>query len=341
LPKEQQKEIAEKAQAAFKEFEDALNEEMQGKLSSNPEQKAEREQQEKEGNKQSQGGAPIRTGELPKEPIDTENLRIYKERLTREVRKDENVYEQYRREVLPLIDKLEADLRQIFIERTVTKWKGGFKSGKRIDIKKRLQEKGQQIPAMESRAWQKRERPEEKDYAISLLVDLSGSMREKSQDLRKIDETFKSIIVLAEALNRLGINVEIIGFNDDLYEYQNFGQPMSKQIREHMGGMFKEVEDSCCKNCGNEHSETDLGWATKIAAERLAKQKSTEKLMIALTDGKAAESSKHPREQFNPEKVKQEILDQTIIVPIDIGSIAGKSVDQIIDQLKKLLEQRV
>ena len=344
LPEDQQKEIAEKAQAAFKEFEDALNEELRGKLSENPEQKEKREQEEKEnqqGDQQTQGGAPIRTGVLRAEPLDAENLRAYRERLKREVNKDENVYEQYRREVLALIDKLEADLRQIFVERTMTKWKGGFKSGKRIDIKKRLQEKGQQIPAMESHAWQKRERPDKKDYAISLLVDLSGSMREKSLENRKIDETFKSVIVLAEALNRLEVSVEVVGFNDDLYEYQTFGQSMSKQIREHMGGMFKEVEDSCCKNCGNEHSETDLGWATKTAAERLAKQKAARKLLITLTDGKATESSKHPRQEFSPEKVKQEILDQTDIVSIDIGSIAGKTVDQIIEQLKVLLEKNV
>jgi len=343
LPEEKKKEIAEKVGAAFKEFEDALNEELGGKLSRTPEEKAKREQEEKKqsGNQESQGGAPIREGVLPKEPFDTENLRIYRERLKREINKDENIYEQYRREVLPLIDKLEADLRQIFIVRTVTKWKGGFKYGKRIDIKKRIQEKGQQIPIMESRAWQKRERPDKKDYAISLLVDLSGSMREKSGSRRKIDETFKSVIVLAEALNRLDINLEVVGFNDDLYEYQNFGQPMSKQIREHMGGMFKEVEDSCCKNCGNEHSETDLGWAIKVAAERLAAQKTAKKMIVVLTDGKAAESSKHPRQQFDPNKIKEEMLEQTDIVPIDIGSIADRTVEQIIDELKKLLEQNV
>jgi hypothetical protein len=339
LPEDQQREIAGKAQAALQEFEESLNEELGGKLSETPEERIAREEKE-QAEQQARGGA-IRVGQLPPEPLDTENLRAYRERLHREINKDENTYEQYRREVLPLIDKLEADLRQIFIDRTMTGWKGGFKSGQRIDIKKRLQEKGRQIPAMESHAWQKREHPDQKDYAISLLVDLSGSMREKVGKDRKIDETFKSVIVLAEALNRLGINLEVAGFNDDLYEYQNFGQPMSKQIREHMGGMFKEVEDSCCKSCGNEHSETDLGWATKTAAERLASQKSSQKMIIVLTDGKTAESSKHPKRQFDPEKIKQEILKRTDIVPIDIGSIEGKQVDEIIDELKSLLEKNV
>ena len=227
------------------------------------------------------------------------------------------------------------------MNRRITKWSGGFKTGKRIDIKKRLQERGQQISAMESKAWQKRERPDEKDYAISLLVDLSGSMREKVGKDRKIDETFKSVIVLAEALNRLGVNLEVIGFNDDVYEYQNFGQVISKEVREHMGGMFKEVEDSCCTSCGNEHSETDLGWAIKVASERLVIQKAIKKLMIVLTDGKLAESTKHPREQFNPDKIQKEILEQTDVILFDLGTIAGKTVEQIIEELKALMEENL
>jgi hypothetical protein len=338
LPEDQRKAIAEKAQAAFKEFEEKLNEEMQGRMSDDPERKDEREKiaesEKKAGERGAQGGEPVRVGKLREAPLDTEGLRIYKERLLREVNKDENVYEEYRREVLPLINQLESELRQLFVERKVTAWKGGFKTGKRIDIKKRIQEKARRTPAMESEAWQKRERPEEKDYAVSLLNDLSGSMRGQT-----MQEDFKAKIVFAEVLNKLGMNVEILGFNDEVYEYQKFGEPMSKQIREHMGGMFKEVDDSCCKACGNEHNETDLGWAVKTAAERLAGQKAAKKLFIVLTDGKLAESSKHPSDQYDPKKIKQEILDQTDIVPIDPGSITGQSVQEIVDRLKELIKQ--
>ena len=41
--------MTEKAEAAVKEFEDALNEELQGKLSDNPEKKAEREEKAEPG----------------------------------------------------------------------------------------------------------------------------------------------------------------------------------------------------------------------------------------------------------------------------------------------------
>lgn len=144
----------------------------------------------------------------------------------------------------------------------------------------------------------------------------------------------------AEALNRLGINTEVVGFNDELYEYQNFGQSMSGEIREKMSAMFKEVDASCCSGCGNEHSETDLGWATQTAMERLLKQKQDQKMLIVLSDGALSESPRHPRAKYDPEKIKKEMLEKTNVIPIDIETVAGKTVEEIIEELKKLIEQK-
>ena len=55
LPEAEQKEIKEKAEKTFKEFEDAINEELQGRLSDNPEKKAERESESKSDKKLEQG----------------------------------------------------------------------------------------------------------------------------------------------------------------------------------------------------------------------------------------------------------------------------------------------
>ena len=318
LPKDKQKELAEKAEAQLREFEKSVNEELEGKLSDDPEKKEERHEEEEEaGRAQIAGGETVRVGSFPEKPVDVKGLLKYKERLSREVHKDANVYEQYRNEVLPLIDQLETELRAIFIDRKTTAWKGGHKTGKRIDIKSRIQEKAKDISAIESRAWQKRELPKEKDYAISLLVDLSGSMRVDG----KIQETFKSVIVLAEVLNKLGIEVEILGFNDDLYEYQTFGQDMSKQMREHMGGMFKEVDESCCKSCGHEHNETDLGWAMEKATERLAKQKQENKFVITVSDGVLQASDKHPARQHDlAETIKQAQENNIGVIGLGVGS---------------------
>lgn len=342
LPEDRQKEIAEKAQATFKEFEDALNEELQGKLSDDPGKKAEREEKAEHGDtgeilaKKTEKGLPS---------VDMEEMKKYRERIAKELKKDANVYEKMRQEVLPIIDKLETELREIFVARKAKGWKSGFTTGKRIDIKRRIQEKAKSVPAMESKAWQKREMPDEKDYAISLLVDLSGSM---SRD-NKIEETFKAVIVLSEVLNRLSINLEILGFNDRLYEYQSFGEQMSKLIREHMGGMLEEVNDT--SDTGKAQWNDD-GWALEQASERLTRQKVDQKFLVVLSDGTPEESPMHPRGKYELGKMIKKVLDETDTHLIGLGigrgtehvggyypnSIANVKVKEMAEKLASLIK---
>ncbi|MEK9182038.1 MAG: VWA domain-containing protein [Patescibacteria group bacterium] len=343
LPEDQQKEMTEKAEAAVKEFEDALNEELQGKLSDNPEKKAEREEKAEPGETKK---VPAEKTEKGLPGVDTEEMKKYRERIAKELKKDANVYEKMRQEVMPLIDKLETELREIFVARKAKGWKSGFTTGKRIDIKRRIQEKAKSVPAMESKAWQKREMPDEKDYAISLLVDLSGSMSREN----KIEETFKAVIVLSEVLNRLSINLEILGFNDRIYEYQDFGQPMSKPIRENMGGMLEEVNDT--GDTGKAQWNDD-GWALEKASERLAKQKADQKFLVVLSDGTPEESSMHPRSKYELGKVIKKVLQETDIRLIGLGvgrgtehvgeyypnSIANVKVKEMAEKLAVLIKE--
>jgi len=345
LPENQQKEIAKKAQVAVKEFEDALSEELQGKLSDNPEKKAEREEKAETGETKE---TTIEKTEEDLPGVDKEEMRKYRERIAKELKKDANVYEKMRQEVLPIIDKLETELREIFVARKAKGWKSGFTTGKRIDIKRRIQEKAKSVPVMESKAWQKREMPDEKDYAISLLVDLSGSM---SID-NKIEETFKAVIVLSEVLNRLSINLEILGFNDRIYEYQYFGQPMSKPIRENMGGMLGEVDDT--SDTGKAQWNDD-GWALEKASERLVRQKADQKFLVVLSDGTPEESSMHPRSEYELGKMIKKILEETDIRLVGLGvglgtehvgeyypnSIANVKVKEMAEKLAGLIKEVV
>lgn len=345
LPEDQQRKIAEKARETLKEFEEALNEEIQGKMSDNPEKKAERD--EAAQSSESRSERQERT-EREVSGVDSDELRKYRNRIAKEVKKDANIYETMRQEVLPFIDKLETELREIFVARKAQGWKSGFATGKRIDIKKRIQEKAKAVPAMESKAWQKRELPREKDYAISLLVDLSGSMASD----QKIEETFKAVIVLSEVLNRLSINLEILGFNDRLYEYQSFGEQMSKLIREHMGGMLEEVNDT--SDTGKAWWNDD-GWALEQASERLARQKADQKFLVVLSDGSPVESPMHPREKYELGKMIKKVLDETDVRLIGLGigrdtehvgsyypnSIANVKVKEMAEKLADLIKEVV
>ena len=341
LPEDEQREIAEKAQAALKEFEDALNEELQGKLSDDPEKKSEREKKLEERDEIEQSGTSagervISKGPVKERPTKILGQRVFSEKLA-EMEKGENEYEKYRKEVMPLIDKLEAELRQIFVDRKVTAWKGGFKGGKRIDIKRRIQEKAKDVPVMESHAWQRRERPDEKEYAVTILNDVSGSMAWDG----KSTSDLKAKIVLAEVLNKIGVNVEIIGFHDELVEYQNFGQDISKEVRERIGEMPQVVRSKRCDQCRMDHNGTDIGWATKAAAERLAKQKAKQKILITISDYQLEESPKHPAKDYALDQIRESLKETDLsLIDIDLGH-GGFKIEALPETLAELIKKAI
>lgn len=298
LPEEERQALKERAKESLEAFGKEIAEELQGKLSENPETRV----------------APPQ--ELPREPKKelkkpkqepSEELKELRKTIRTELAKNEHAYEETMREVLPIIEELEQDLREIFIARRETAWKGGYKFGKRIDIKKRIQEKAKGIPAVESKAWEKRKLPEEKDYAISLLVDLSGSMQGE-----KIQETFKAVVVLAEVLNKLSLNIEILGFNNKLYPYQEYGSMISQAIRKKMGEMREEVS-------GEGARWNDDGWALGEASKRLAKQKAQEKFLITLSDGMPEESPAHSGSEYDLRNVIKKIKETTNQKLIGLG----------------------
>src|SRR3989338_8155436 len=132
--------------------------------------------------------------------------------------------------------------------------------------------------------------------------------------------TVKAKIVLAEVLNKIGVNVEIIGFHDELIEYQNFGQDISKEVRERIGEMPQVVRSKRCDQCKMDHNATDIGWATKMAAERLAKQKAKQKILITISDYQLEESPKHPAKDYALDEIKKSLQESDLnLIDIDLG----------------------
>lgn len=319
LSADKKKELQEKAEKEIKALEKAINEEIEGKLSENPEKKQEKDGSEKpkEEVEKTEEKKPETDLDKEKEKQRQKDLQKYKDILEKSLEKDVNVYEKYRKDVLPIIEKLENDLRDIFVARRASRWQSGFRTGKRIDIKTRIQEKAKGVSAVESKAWQKRELPSEKDYAISILVDLSGSMSRGG----KIQETFKALIVLTEVLNKLSIRTEILGFNDRLYEYQTFGENLSREIRENMGGVLREVDN----HQGGRADFNDDGWALQETSKRLAVQRSTEKFIMVLSDGVPEESNQHKGEEFDLNRVVNHIMQESDQKIIGLGIGSGTS----------------
>lgn len=304
LVEELRNELERQAREALEELEREIEKELAGKIEQTYEDSLPSDQSSEKEHEEKHEKFPDTDPRAQKELQDK----------LKEISADTNEYDRSMREVLPVIDRLENDLREIFVHRRAHAWETGYKSGKKLDIKKRIQEKAKGVSAFESRAWQKREAPGPKDYAITLLVDLSGSMEGE-----KIEETFKATVALAEVLNKLSIKVEILGFNDRIYEYQNFGDSLSDDKRQHMTSMLHEVSDFGSWRKREKAEYNDDGWALEQASQRLSKQGEAIKVLITLSDGLPVPSPAHSGSEFDLHKVVSKITETTDQKLIGLG----------------------
>ena len=128
-----------------------------------------------------------------------------------------------------------------------------------------------------------RERPEshseEKDYAITLMFDLSGSMRGD-----KIEEAFKSAIVLSETLQSLNIKFEVVGFQDKILEFKTFDEELNDDMRRKLTQLPLEVENSN-PNGNNQSADNNDGECLREASKSLGHRMEQNKFLIVLSDG--------------------------------------------------------
>lgn len=103
-------------------------------------------------------------------------------------------------------------LRSIFESNRYNKYKGDYKSGKKLNMKKI-------IPYIASdyqkdKIWMKRRKSDKKDYVVRLFVDNSRSMYSQSM----VDTLFVTFSRLSNSFQALGIPVEIYKFGNELVE---------------------------------------------------------------------------------------------------------------------------
>jgi cobaltochelatase CobT len=249
-----------------------------------------------------------------------------------------------------LIDALTADLRDVFVKRKIEKYETGYRSGRRWNIRQRIREKVAGIPLFKTEAREQREaESEEMDYAITLLVDLSGSMQRNG----KIQEAFKSAVVLAETLNNLGMKFEVVGFQDILLEFKSFEEQMDKPMREKLTQMILEVYGN---NPGghNNPGDNDDGASLLEASKHLTEQIAKNKFLIVLSDGEPAmDSGKKSSRQLDRElrEAVAEIAANTNQKIIGLGlnsravakyyenHIAGITTEEMVETLGELLRE--
>lgn len=177
------------------------------------------------------------------------------------------------------------------------KWRKGYPTGPRLDLEKAMQAEAD--PRYLEKIWQRKTIPKKFDYRFSLLVDLSGSMGGE-----KIEETFKGVVVLAEVLEKLGIQYEILGFSNESKIFKEWQEKLDKKSREYLSQM---------KSLGGGGTATTE--ATQEAYQELSKNLGKDNFLVTLTDGQPnnSESLKQELEKITKEgKVK--------LVGIGLGS---------------------
>jgi len=136
----------------------------------------------------------------------------------------------------------------------VFKWEAGIKGGAKV---------------LDSKIFESASRYEKKDYAFSLLNDMSSSMEEHG----KIKHDFKAKVLLSEVLNRLGVKFSVQGFHTEFFRFKDFGEDLSDMVRKKMNDI---------KLVGG---WTDTGRAMVTASRDLEKEFAKEKFLLVLTDG--------------------------------------------------------
>ncbi len=136
--------------------------------------------------------------------------------------------------------------------------------------------------------WEIKGHPTLKDFRYSILVDLSGSMK----DAGKIEETFKTVVAFSEVANTFGLEFEIIGFTDTLPHgvkmYKRFkDKKLNRQIRDKIG----EIYGDCLSIGGGTPTREATLIAYRSLTERIQRRPMQNNYFITLTDGQCTTCS--------------------------------------------------
>jgi hypothetical protein len=303
LPPKERERLRQEAKKTLQDLEDKLNETVESKMNPDkPESHAEfreRQKQEDEEKRQSK--------EREREFEETKKAAIeIAERAKTE-------YDKIRVEMDEVIEDLYERLESFFTRERHPKWRKGYRAGPRLSLFRAMQFASGAKPEAYREMWERKTVPTRFEYKFTFLVDLSGSMRGE-----KIHETFRGVIVLTEVLHRLGIDFEIIGFQDVPIRFKTFDQDFDEVIQQKILGMPLEVGD---KNPGgnNQASYNSDGYCLKQAAKSLREHAGKDNFLVVFSDGLPEPDGKHSRSKYDLKKISNSIIQEGDIKLVGLG----------------------
>ena len=261
LSPDKKQELKEKAEKQLEDLEDAINKDMEGKLTPDDHKPPDHEEIRQIKEEQERARKEREKIEQDQKELE-EKLEALGEQLKTE-------YDRIYQEVSDLINALYIRLERLFVKEKHPQWRKGYQSGMRVDLDKAMQAEAD--PKNLEKMWERKTAPKKFDYRFSLVVDLSGSMH---TDGRKIEQTFKGIVVLVEVLERLNIQCEVIGYSDFLKVFKKWETKLDKQSRDHLVSM---------KRWGK--GNTDTTAATALAEKDIKENIAKYSFLATFTDG--------------------------------------------------------
>ena len=179
--------------------------------------------------------------------------------------------------VRPQIEELTRRLEDVLRPRKRLGQRSGFASGRKVDMRRAMAYESD--PRRYNELWVRNSIPDRRSVAVSLLVDLSGSMQGA-----KADAALLGTILLAETLARLKVPFALNGFQDVLVPLHDFGEELGPEVRRKIAELKQEV-DGCRNGGNNQPAYNDDGPCLLAAAEQLRGQAASSRLLVVVSDG--------------------------------------------------------
>lgn len=185
-------------------------------------------------------------------------------------------YEKMYAEVYPVLNYFVKSLRSIMKDNAINRTWGNYRSGT-LNTNKlfRLSTKCDKV-------FKRKVHRRHKDYAVTLLIDESGSMcsSEKNRNAAK------AAILFAEVLNKVGIKFEVRAFNASHRCYKKFNEPYKRKQRRNMEKIIINSHSSDAR-CNNDWFAVNQAMHNL----RMHGNKETERMLFVFSDGLPAEDS--------------------------------------------------
>lgn len=187
-------------------------------------------------------------------------------------------YEMHLSGLLPQVNLLVQELERFLAPQKRLREKAGYPTGYKIDLRQLMGFEAD--PRLYNKLWRRKNMPDRRETAFSLLIDCSGSMNDGKKD----KAAMKAAIIMAETLSRLKVAFEINGFQDKLIELCSFGSGLNNTTRRQLTEIPLEMRGER-KGGHNCQEYNDDGPCLEQAASRLQKQPCSDRVLMVISDG--------------------------------------------------------